>query len=142
MFYFAKWLIDKHAADLPAGFREEGRQLQLACRHLRTWYDGMLSTSWVVPSDLADRLHRAIKNVCVLSRAAGPRSRLAPKHHSMACMARKLKRNGNPRKYHCYADETFNRVIRDEAAAVHRRTLAVSVMKRYRLWCICENRLL
>ena len=69
-----------------------------------------------------------------------PGYRLLFKHHWWWELTKRIERNGNPRWYGCYKDESLNGMISKIAKSTHKKTFAISVLKKYRIVRLCMGR--
>ena len=92
----------------------------------------------VVPESECARAVAAVANHNAMYQQAG--GVLAPKHHLLWECAAGMHRNGNPRFYSTYADESFNGVIKRVAQTVHPRYFSERVLCKQRVLRICDGK--
>jgi hypothetical protein len=109
---------------------------------LYEWYNIVLSNGEVIPTAQCRRALNLVlnHNACMKALGPPPNGKLAPKHHWWFHLTRAMPHSGNPRFHSCYADESMNAIIAGTARSVHRGTLAVSLFKKYRIWCATMGR--
>ncbi len=145
--YFAMHLLNHFEEKCHAGpevLREASTLLRRAGDELKTFYHLMNTNRRHISDAHCDICTTCVVNHNTRYRMAGAllgiHNPLVPKHHLWWEMARDLRFRGNARYYATFVDESLNLTFSETSKSVHARRFAESVLGKWFLLCMADNR--
>ena len=138
LFFFARHILSQHIRiflmlpDDVDDVAAKANTLLASAGALAQWYEIIFKYGYQIPRhECAQAVRLAKKSVNLYCTATGYNAK--PKHHALVDMSRLLWRTGNPKMFSTYMDESFNGLIGNLARSVHPSTLAIRVLRKYKL---------
>ena len=115
----------------------EARLLLGACNNLCSFYNVLERGGRVLTVTEGRELVGHVLNYNTLFSRSG--RTLAPKNHLWLHLAQQAARNGNPKFFSTYPDESLNGIIAKICRTAHPNTLAIMVFKKWRALCLVQD---